>query len=178
MPLRIFEPRYLQLMEEAKEEGITFGIPFVKDDEIMDYGCEVKLQQVVAESEQGRKVVTVECVSLIKINSFTSQMTGKLYAGGNVETLPTPGSVKSNKLINQIIRYTEKYDSDFLNHFEGKELNHYDIIRSLKLSSEDKYRFLLMENDAQREQYLAKQIQYLTLIRQQEMMLDDDFHLN
>jgi hypothetical protein len=105
-------------------------------------------------------------------------MTGKLYAGGNVEVLPSPGMVKNSKLINQIINYTEKYDSDFFDHFEGRELSHYDVIRSLKLSSEDKYRFLLMDNDFQREQYLTKQIQYLTLIRKQEMMLDDDFHLN
>jgi len=178
LPLRIFEPRYLQLIEEAREEGFTFGIPYAIDDEIMEYGCEVKLQQVVAESEQGRKVITVESVGLFRVKSYTSQMTGKLYAGGNVEILPQPPAVTNSELINLIIQYTEQYDPNFLQDFEKNELSSHDIVRSLKLSSEDKYKFLLMEGDAQRENYLVKQLQYLSLIRQQEKMLDDDFHLN
>lgn len=178
LPLRIFEPRYLQLIEEAKQDGFTFGIPFLKDEEIMEYGCEVKLQQVVAESEQGRKVITVESVSLIRIKSYTSQMTGKLYAGGSVEILPSSPPISSKKLIDLLIDFSERYDKDFLHIADKTQLNSYDVIRSLKLSSEDKYKFLLMTGTSQREQFLIRQIEYLMLIRNQEKMLNDDFHLN
>jgi len=178
LPLRIFEPRYLQLIDEAREEGFTFAIPFFKDNEIMEYGCEVKLQQVVAESEQGRKVITVESVALLQIHSYTSQMAGKLYAGGNVEVLPPSPPIKSSALMNMVINYTEHFDKNFLESFNSNELRYYDIIKSLNLSSEDKYRFVMLSCDENRERFLVRQIQYLTLIRQQEKMLDDDFRLN
>jgi hypothetical protein len=178
LPLRIFEPRYLQLIEEAKEEGFTFGIPFQKDGELMEYGCEVKLQQVVAENEQGRKVITVESVALFRVNSYADQMTGKLYSCGSVDILSPAEPIKNSNLISLIIEYTDHFDKEFLNAFDGNELCSYDIIKSLKLSSEDKYKFMLIKDENQRELYLIKQIQYLTLIRKQEKMLDDDFHLN
>lgn len=178
LPLRIFEPRYLQLIDEARTEGFTFAIPFSKDDEIMDYGCEVKLQQVVAESEQGRMVVTVESVALVRIHSYTSQLAGKLYAGGNVEILPPSPPIRSQGLIDAVINYTEKFDPDFLHNFEGRELCYSDVMQSLNLSSDDKYRFIVMSCNEDREKFLEKQIEYLMLIRRQERMLNDDFSLN
>jgi len=178
IPLRIFEPQYLQLIEEARQDGFTFAIPFRKDDDIMEYGCEVKLKQVVVESEHGNKVITVESVSLVRINSYTAQMTGKLYSGGNVQHLPPSGVIKERKLIDLLINYTDHFDRDFLESFSGTELRYFDIIKLLNLSSEDKYNFVLMNCDEDREEYLCKQIEYLMLIRKQEKMLNDDFHLN
>ncbi|MDF1572395.1 MAG: LON peptidase substrate-binding domain-containing protein [Bacteroidales bacterium] len=178
LPLRIFEPRYLQLIDEASEDGFTFAIPFYKNNEIMEYGCEVKLQQVVAKSQQGRKVITVESVALLRINSYTSQMAGKLYAGGNVEVLPPSPPIRSSELMNMVVHYTEHFDKNFLEPFNSNELRYYDIVRSLNLSSEDKYLFVQIDCDESREKFLSRQIQYLMLIRNQEKMLDDDFRLN
>jgi Lon protease-like protein len=178
LPLRIFEPRYLQLIQDATEEQFTFAIPFSKDNEIMEYGCEVKLQQVVAESKQGQKVITVESVSLLRINNYTSTMAGKLYPGGNVEILsPTP-PVKSIQLIDLVMKYMREFDKDFLKVPEGEPLCYYDVLRSLNLSSEDKYKFVMQHCDECRENYLVKHIEYLMLIRQQEKKLNNDFQQN
>ena len=80
--------------------------------------------------------------------------------------------------MNMVINYTEHFDKDFLESFNSNELRYYDIIKSLNLSSEDKYRFVMLSCDESRERFLVRQIQYLTLIRKQEKMLDDDFRLN
>lgn len=178
MPLRIFEPRYLQLIEEAKDEGFTFAIPFFHNNEILDYGCEVKLQQVVAETENGRKVITVEAVSLVKIVSYTSRMTDKLYAGGMVEVLPESEAIHNPVLMNRIIHYTDNFDNKFLEPFHGKEITYFDVLKSLDLSSEDKYDFLMLDSREKRDHYLIRQIEYLMLIRNQENLLKDDFRLN
>jgi len=178
LPLRIFEPRYLQLINEAREESFTFAIPFYKDDEIMDYGCEVKLQQVVAEGGQGHMVVTVESIALVRICSYTSQMTGKLYGGGTVEMLPPSPPIRSRRLIDILINYTEQFDPEFLHDFKGSELCYYDVMKSLNLSSDDKYRFVVLSCNENREHYLERQIRYLMLIREQERLLKDDFRLN
>ena len=178
LPLRIFEPRYLQLIEEAKTEGFTFVIPFMQDGEMTDYGCEVKLQQVVAESEQGRKVITVEAVSLVSIGSYTEQMTGKLYSGGSVERLEDKGFVQSVRLKNLVLEHAEHFESDVTEKWADGHILYSDLIRSLHLSSEDKYQFILMQDDHQREAYLVRQMEYLNLIRNQERMLNNDFRLN
>ena len=178
LPLRIFEPRYLQLIDDASEEGFTFVIPYAKNDEVMEYGCEVKLQQVVAESQQGQKVITVESVSVVRINNYTTTMAGKLYPGGNVDCLPPATPVKSKKLVDMVMKYTKDFDKDFLKVTEGEVLCYYDVLRSLNLSSEDKFKFVTQQHDNLREKFLIKHIEFLMLIRKQELKLNNDFHLN
>lgn len=178
MPLRIFEPRYLQLIEEAEQEEFTFVIPFRKNDEIKEYGCEVKLQQIVAEGDNGNKVVTVESLALVHINTYSSQITGKLYSGGYVQTLPPSAVIKDQHLIDLVINFSEHFDADFLKSFSGNELRYFDVIKPLNLSSQDKYNFIHMNSDKDRVQFLIRQIEYLMMIRNQEKMLNDNFNLN
>ena len=73
MPLRIFEPRYQQLIEDARSFGITFAIPFVINQEIQEFGCEVRLKEVVAENPGGRMVITVESLSVVQILNYSKQ---------------------------------------------------------------------------------------------------------
>jgi len=179
IPLRIFEPKYIQLIDECKETGLTFAIPFVLDDQIQDYGCEVKLQQVVAENPSGRMVVTIEGISLVKIQSFNERMDGKLYAGGEVSFLPEPNIVKDPTLIVLVMNYIEHFDNTFLDSTdEEQSLNFHDLLVALNLSSEEKYKFIIMKDIKQKEQFLIKQINYLKLIRNQEQLLDNEFGLN
>jgi Lon protease-like protein len=178
LPLRIFEPRYLQLIEEAEDENFTFVIPYLRDDEVMDYGCEVKLQEVVAESKTGQKVITVESVSLVRILSYTTQMTGKLYGGGTVELLSPLPPLENKALIAMVRDYMKNFDKDFLKSTEGKEMCYEDILRSLNLSSEDKYRFIASGCSKFWEKFLASNIQYMIMIRSQEKKLNNDFQLN
>ncbi len=179
IPLRIFEPRYIQLIDECKETGLTFAIPYVIDDQIQDYGCEVKLQQVVAENLSGRMVVTIEGISLVKIQSFNKKLDGKLYAGGEVSFLHEPDLVKDGALIALVMNYIEHFDNTFLDSTnEQQSLNFYDLLVALNLSSEEKYTFIIMNSFKQKEQFLIKQINYLKLIRNQEQLLDNEFGLN
>lgn len=179
IPLRIFEPRYMQLIDECKESGISFAIPFVIDDQIQEYGCEVKLQQVVAENPSGRMVVTIEGVSLVKIQSFNENLEGKLYAGGAVSFLPEPDLIKDRVLIDLVMNYTEHFDNTFLDLTnEQQSLNFHDLLVALNLSSEEKFKFIMMNDFQQKEQFLIKQINYLKLIRNQEQLLGDEFGLN
>src|SRR5210317_879905 len=70
IPLRIFEPRYKQLIEDARTREITFAIPYVSGQEIKEFGCEVRLKDVVAENPGGRMVITIESLSIVRIVNF------------------------------------------------------------------------------------------------------------
>ena len=178
IPLRIFEPRYRQLIEEARSRGITFAIPFVIDQEIQEFGSEVKLQRVVAENPEGRMVITVQSVALVQVLSFSRQMEGKLYAGGLVRRLPCSDPVESKELKNLIRNYTDRFDKDFLSCCHRTNYTRQDVMKALNLPSNDKYRFICMPDGQHKDGYLARQLRYLEMIRTQESQLGDDFGLN
>lgn len=86
VPLHIFEPRYKQLINDCKDEAITFGIPvYIHDD--MLYGVEVQLVEVVTSYEGGEMDVICVARQVFKLLSFEKQLNNKLYSGGVVKLL-------------------------------------------------------------------------------------------
>ena len=124
-------------------------------------------------------VITVESVSIVQILSFSRQLDGKLYAGGAVKRLPGSDPIENQQLLHQILEYRDQFDPDFLNYCKHSPLiTQYEVVQALNLPSEDKYRFILMTGKNQKEEFLAGQLRYLKMIRNQEALLGDDFGLN
>jgi hypothetical protein len=178
IPLRIFEPRYMQLIEEIRDSGNSFAIPYVIGEEMQEFGCEVRLKEVVGENSGGRMVITVEAISLVQIISFNEQLDGKLYAGGSVLRLPCSDLIESSELFEVIKSYIDQYDESFLSCCKFSSITRQDVMKALNLSSEDKYKFACFPNGSQKEGYLVGQIKYLKMIREQETQLGNDFGLN
>jgi len=178
IPLRIFEPRYKQLIDEARTLGITFAIPFVIEQEIQEFGCEVRLKDVVAEKEGGHMVIVVESVAIVEIISYNKLLEGKLYAGGNIRRIPCDDPVISTELMELITRYRDEFDQEFLSASNSNPVSRKDLIIALNLSSDEKFKFICLPDAEQREGFLAGQLRYLNMIRKQEALLGDDFGLN
>jgi Lon protease-like protein len=178
IPLRIFEPRYKQLIEDARTRGITFAIPYVIDQDIQEFGCEVRLKEVVAEKAGGRMVIVVESVSVVQIVSYHKKLEGKLYAGGAVLHMPCSDPVESEELLGLIENYIDQFDKDFLTVGTKSVITRQEVMIALNLTSDDKYKFICMPDAKQKEDYLAGQLRYLGMIRKQETLLGNDFGLN
>lgn len=178
MPLHIFEPRYKQLINEVRTQGITFAIPFVIEQEIQEFGCEVRLKDVVAEKGEGNMVIVVESIAIVKIFSYEKKLEGKLYAGGTISRLPCDDPVISKELMELITSYRDQFDKEFLSSFSNAVVTRKDLIIALNLSSDEKYKFICMPDAEQREDFLSGQLRYLSMIRRQEALLGDDFGLN
>jgi len=178
IPLHIFEPRYKQLIKDARTQGITFAIPFVIDQDIQEFGCEVRLKEVVAEKPGGRMVIVVECLSVVQILSYHNKLEGKLYAGGSIQRMPCSDPVESEELLGLIENYVDQFDKDFLSAGTKKAITRQEVMIALNLTSDDKYKFICMPDDFQKEGYLAGQLRYLGMIRKQETLLGNDFGLN
>jgi len=178
IPLRIFEPRYKQLIDEARDLGITFAIPFVIDQEVQEFGCEVRLKDVVAEKEGGQMVIVVESVAIVEISSYNKQLEGKPYAGGNIRRIPCDDPVISTELMELITSYRDEFDQEFLSASSSTPVSRKDLIIALNLSSDEKFKFICMPDAEQREDFLTGQLRYLSMIRKQEALLGDDYGLN
>ena len=90
IPLRIFEPRYKQLIEDARNTGITFVIPYVIDQEIQEFGCEVSLLKVVAENPGGRMVITVQSLAVGRSQVLAKSLKVNCMPGEPSSAFPVP----------------------------------------------------------------------------------------
>ena len=178
IPLHIFEPRYKQLIDDARTQDITFAIPFLIDREIQEFGCEVRLKDVVAEKEDGSMVIVVESVAIVEISGYRKQLEGKQYAGGSIKRLPCDDPVISKELMELIDNYRAEYDHEFLSSNQDAIVSRKDVIIALNLPSDEKFKFICMTGTEQREGFLVGQLRYLSLIRRQEALLGDDYGLN
>jgi len=178
IPLRIFEPRYKQLIADIRQNKGSFVIPFIFEQKVQEYGCEVFLKNVVAENPGGSMVITVEALSLVRILDSQKQMDGKLYAGGLVERFDGAEPIESQELKMLIIDYAEDFDQDFLSCCKHRDFTREDVMKALNLPSEDKFRFVCISGGQQKEIYLAGQLRYLRMLRRQESLLNNDFGLN
>jgi hypothetical protein len=177
-PLHIFEPRYTQLIDDVKKGDLTFAIPYINDREIEDMGCEVRLKEVVAEKPDGGMVIVVESVAIIRTLSFHQEMEGKGYAGGAITRLSCSDPIESSDLLELIEHFRDAFDPEFLSCCRNNIVTLQEVIRELNLSSGDKFSFVRIRDNKKKEDYLAKQLRYLEMIRKQELLLGSDFGLN
>ncbi|RRQ49083.1 ATP-dependent protease [Maribacter algicola] len=147
VPLHIFEPRYKQLIQDCRDEAITFGIPVFLNNRL-EYGTEVQLVEVVNTYEGGEMDVVCVARQVFKVISFEPQMVDKLYPGGDVQLLEydyiCPASYKAEvvKKIQQLYAIMEipntpidlaKYNSFVLAHKIGLSYEQeYELLRIAK----------------------------------------------
>lgn len=178
IPLRIFETRYKQLINDCEEKSRNFGIPFVIKNEMQPFGTEVRLKQIVAKNSQGEMVILVEGVSNFEMISYKDPDNGKLYAAGKIIELKNDREISDNSLMKMIINYSEAYDPEFLKKIEGNTIRLNDLAIAMNLSSIDKYKYISMKKLDSRERFLKGQMSILVKLREQERLLDNDYYLN
>jgi ATP-dependent protease La (LON) substrate-binding domain len=178
IPLKVFEPKFKQLINECLQEKKSFGIPFSKGSEIQSYGCEVKIKQMVAKNSKGEMVITVEGIANFEITSFKDPAPGKLYNTGNIVYIDTNQVIGNSELMRLLIYYTDNLDPNFLSGVTGNDILQTDLAKALNLSSDDKYRFISIKDKSARDMFLLGQMNYLLKLREQEDLLNNDYYLN
>ena len=83
VPLRIFEPRYKQLIKDIQDTDKTFGIPYAAKN-LHPFGSEVKLASVLEFSNYNDLIIMVEGVGLFNLSEMIDNEPGKLYPLGKV----------------------------------------------------------------------------------------------
>ncbi len=178
LPLRVFEPRYKELIHDCGEDQGSFGIPFLKNTEMQAFGSEVKIKQIVATNSMGEMVIVVEGLNNFEVISYQDPLPGKLYSGGRILLLNNDQPVKNNELLEVLLNYTNDLDPEFLKDMKGRDILYNDVARALNMSSEDKFKFISLATHESRERFLLSQMHYLVKLREQENLLNNDYFLN
>ena len=178
VPLRIFEPRYIELIDDCEKTGIKFGIPYTTIDEITTYGCEVELQSIVAKNSLNEMVVLIKCIKNFHLLDFVDELPNKLYGGGIVEYIDDDFNTNNPELI-VLVKKLKLEVNPVIGAIATKStFNLFDIAKSLLLKSEDKYKLYSLRNSAKMEQFLIKQLKFYELVKNNEDALQKNFSLN
>jgi hypothetical protein len=181
-PIHIFEKRYKQLISDIENNGEIFGIPFLKDGTLCEFGSGVVIHKVLAKSPTGEMDILVRGVNLFKMMSIEENLPGKLYGGGTVMILDEMNKTAVQMLQEKFITYKQQLSA--INKMPDTlvEMNlprHIlDIAGQLPLDIEEKYKIIKLEKTALREQLLIEKLDFLLMINKKLQEVGYKFYLN
>ncbi len=165
VPLHIFEDRYKQLINDCRQEAVTFGIPVFINNTIV-YGTEVQLVEVVTTYESGEMDVVCVARQVFKILSFENQMEGKLYAGGDVEFLDNKNDADEGlrkEVLDQVEKLYGLMEVPFTK-ISPKQFNSYSLAHKMGLSFEQEYELLQISNETDRLLFIKNHLDTTTSV--------------
>ena len=168
VPLHIFEERYRQLINDCREEAITFGIPVYIDKKI-EYGTEVQLVEVVNTYEGGEMDVVCVARQVFKVVTFDNQLDGKLYAGGIVDFLDSDNDAEESLREDVFGKIKELYGlmAVQLPGIPIDKFNSYAFAHKMGLSFSQEYELLKLTNETERLEYIKQHLEDTIAVLQQ-----------
>lgn len=155
--LHIFEERYKHMILECHSENLSFGIiPFIKD-MLMDYGVEMRLNEISKVYPNGEMDIRTIGLRVFRVIEFSKEAKGKLYPGALIEFAENIEDEDYGKrlllwdLLQElfdVLNVSRKFDK------KPAELSTFDIGHHVALPLEEEYKMLLLEKESERQNFL------------------------
>lgn len=175
--LHIYEPRYLQLINECNKSENYFGIPFQGKTTLSEFGSLVKILQILKNYENGELDILVECDQNFKINQFEAKKEDKLYPSGTISLIKDISFNPEKILLQQVSLYLQLLlDKDITNEL-SELLSEKNIINVVNLSDDEKIKFLRYNNERKNE-FMLRKIKFMLILLKQEKKVEQNFYLN
>ena len=176
--LHIFEERYKQLVTDCLQNQAHFGIPFINQKSMGDYGIEVKINNVINSFESGEMDIAIEGVRVFKLIEYSQVLPPKLYGAGIVQ-YEEDLNEKPSLLIQELIKdymWISQENIISIDAFDSSTI--YDIARLVELSSLDKYELIKAKTSIKKEAFLKPKIRLFIHLIKTENELKSKFMLN
>jgi len=178
LPLHIFEPRYKELINDVRESGMTFGIPFISSDGLTQIGTEVRLEKVLAENSKGEMVIMIKGVRIFKILSILKTLPKKLYGGGQVVDWEVEHETNNPEIMVIVKQLGLNFNGIYGSLSTTEKADMYEIANKIFLSPEEKFHLVTLNEIGRKESFLYKMLRFQALIKNQEEQLRSNFSLN
>lgn len=176
--LHIFEERYKQLVTDCLENSAHFGIPFIANKSVGEFGIEVKISNVIKTFDNGEMDIVIEGVKVFRMVEFSHVLSPKLYGAGIIQyeahELMRP-SLTLQELTREYL-WVSQQNSVSMDAFDHVDL--YSIARLLDLSSPEKYELIKAATSHEKEKLLIAKIKLFTHLIKMENDLNSRFMLN
>lgn len=174
VPLHIFEPRYRELLKDAEERDISFGIYFNHTINTEKLGSLVKLETVIKRYPGGESDIIVKCQDLFRMETLFRNYKEKLYPGGEVEFWHVD-------LHEPVTEKLQKEFEEFMNllkiHKIPAPCSAFHVANELGLDFEDRIKFVSSQPD-KRESFLSSRLKFQQHLITEAERAKDVFHLN
>ena len=175
--LHIYEPRYLQLINECFESNCCFGIPFQGKTTLSEFGSLVKIIQILKNYENGELDILVECEQNFKINQFEAKKEDKLYPSGTISIIKELSLIPEKTLLTQVSMYLQLLLDKDISGEMSDLLSEKNIINVVNLSDDEKIKFLRYSNEKKND-FLLRKIKFMLILLKQEKKVEQNFYLN
>lgn len=177
--LYIFEERYKQLINEAWEEGWSFGLPFSNKLNARNYGTAVKVHEIVNRDDNGEMEIIIRAVGNFRLDKFHYQKEDKLYPCGDVQFIEQEGDlVASEKLMNRFRKHLIESNNPDTELLALEAPGIYELASVLNLSDIQKMDFITIDSKEGMETFLLNYLRYLELLQEQESHVYKNIYLN
>jgi uncharacterized protein len=177
-PLHIFEERYKQLINDCLQNNAHFGIPYINNNAVSNFGIEVKISKVVKLYDNGEMDIMVEGIRPFRILEYSSVLSPKLYGAGMIsyeDITMFPPSVMLQDLIKDYLWIAQQkaIPEDAFDH-----ANVYALARLLDLTSAEKYSLIKARDSREKEELLKQKTRLFIHLIRTEGDLQSRFVLN
>jgi ATP-dependent Lon protease len=153
IPLHIFEPRYLELIEDCLENEVEFGLVFSDDGTLSEIGTRARVADV-ERLEDGRLNIVVEGGARFRLVSQTS---GRSFATAIVEAVEDDeGPADLSRVLELFTSLAGEADSDVDIPDAGSPLLDFELAARVDFAPEDKQDLLASTSPAARAERLAE----------------------
>jgi len=159
--LHIFEPRYIQLINESFTPGKPFGIPSIVDKRLQDYGTLVKVVEITKLHDNGEMDVKTKGEKVFRILEVVKDIPDKMYSGAivNYPHNNESGNPEVMRRIMSSVRELHQFlkvSKDFGNNDEV--IKTYDVAHHLGLSLQEEYELLNLMTEMQRQEFIRRHL--------------------
>jgi len=173
--LYIYEDRYKELVNDCLNNDAAFGIPFVEKGKIQKFGCEVKINRILKNYENGALDILVEGVDLFKLLEFTDVLKPKLYGAGLIDFINSSERITLSNLQDATVNYFGSVQNKLVDYETVSHLSVYSVASALQLTHAEKYKLVAAVNP---QMHLLNLLNFIIHIINTEQKIKDRFAEN
>lgn len=173
--LHIFEPRYIELINDCIEQQRSFGIIPVINGELKDYGTLVSIAEKATEYEGGKMDIKTIGEQAFKVLEITHHIPDKLYAGAIVQLVDKIEIKVSERLSDlikdEVIRLFKLLNDTAIEVAHITMDSSYDIAHKIGLSLMEEFELLQLESEIHRQEFIRRHLKRMepTLIELEKL---------
>lgn len=176
--LHIFEDRYKELVIDCMKNGANFGIPYIKNNDLSEYGVEVRITKIVKTYDNGEMDITVQGVVPFRILQYTKVLKPKLYGAASIEEYEGDMTSARYKMFRSLKKYIKSAKGKEIPVETLTNVPVYNVAVLLDLTNEEKLQLISFPELKQKEDFLIAKLKLFMHLLKTEKELSGKFWLN
>lgn len=176
--LHVFETRFKELLKDCLENGAHFGITYLKNGKIADFGTTVKITRVLKTTPDGGTDIMVQGLEAFRIQKYFPVLSPKLYGAANVEQIMAPSITENADLFDAVTKYFKYLKNREVHNNLDFGVSVYQVASLLELTNEEKLQLIGLDTLRKKEDFLINKIRLFIHLLSSEKKLNGEFWLN